>query len=230
MCVRRPGWRQRVPASPAVAGAPRPATLYAVKAVRSGAVVVACVVAACGGPDNSYVAESGSGLYLRLPAQWEVFPVEDGEPAVDPSRDPDFGVWSVLIDGAERPQRAHGEETSPSAPVGTVQVVPRELFESPPPLAHATLRSFFTPDGTDPLAGAELGDVEYDEIDLGHHWGNRLTATVNQDDGQVRVSQLAFFDNGGKRVHLVRIMCSLDCYHEHEDEIAGVLDSFTLEG
>lgn len=197
---------------------------------RSGAWVgVILLLVACGGPDNTYVSERGSGLFLRLPADWAVFPVENGRPAADPSTDVDFGAWRVLIDGDDRPDRSHGEELSPGAPVGTVQVVPRALFQTPPPLAQSTLRSLFTGDGSDPLVGTAYADVEYDEVDLGHHWGNRITATMTQSGSEVRVSQLAFFDSGGERIHVVRILCSAECFEEYEDEIDGVLDSFTLE-
>ena len=187
------------------------------------------LLAACGGPDNTYVEEQGSGLFMRLPEDWAVFPVEDGAPAGDPRVDADFGPWSVLIDGAERPNRAHGEEANPDEPVGTVQVVPLALFQSPPPLAHSTLRSFFTAEGADPLETDGITDIEYDEVDLGEHWGSRLIGTVDQGDGEVRVAQLAFFDAGGKRIHVVRILCSVECFDDNEDEIEEVLDSFTLE-
>ena len=194
-----------------------------------GVVATAVVLGACGGPDNTYVEEPESGLFMRLPSDWKVFPVEDGAPAGDPRVDADFGPWSVLIDGAERPDRAHGEEASPDEPVGTVQVVPLALFQSPPPLTNATLRSFFTVDGADPLQSDVVTDIEYDEVDLGGHWGSRLIGTVDQGDGEVRVAQLAFFDNGGKRIHVLRILCSVECFDDNEDEIEEVLDSFTLE-
>jgi hypothetical protein len=188
------------------------------------------LLGACGDADNTYVEEQSSGLFMRLPADWTVFPVEDGEPAGDPRVDLGFGPWSVLIDGAEQPDRAHGEDANPNEPVGTVQVVPLSAFQSPPPLAHAALRGFFTTDGTDPLEGTGIDDLEYEEIDNGDHWGNRITASMGQGADAVRVSQLAFFDEGGKRVHLVRILCSVACFEEHEQEIDAALDSFTLEG
>jgi hypothetical protein len=212
---------------------PRPATLCAVKRrVVAGVVMAlasAAALGACGEADNTYVEEQGSGLFLRLPTDWAVFQVEDGKPASDPQTDVDFGPWSVLIDGAAEPDRGHGEQAVPDEPVGTVQVVPLALFQSRPALAHSTLRMFFTSDGTDPLE-AGLGDVRYEEIDLGDHWGNRITATIEQGGAAVRATQLAFFDSGGDRVHVVRITCSVECYEEREDEIEAIVDSFTLEG
>jgi hypothetical protein len=201
-----------------------------VRTLRGGIVVLAlALLGACGDADNTYVEEQGSGLFMRLPNDWTVFDVENGKPAADPSTDVNFGAWSVLIDGAVQPDRAHGEDAAPEEPVGTVQVVPLAMFQSPPALAHSTLRSFFMPDGSDPLE-AGLDDLEYDEIDNGAHWGNRLTATIDQGGQPVRVAQLAFFDDGGDRVHVVRILCSIECFADNEDEIDGVLDSFTLEG
>jgi hypothetical protein len=198
-------------------------------AIAGGLAATALLLGACGDAENTYVEEQGSGLFMRLPEDWEVFPVEDANPAGNPRIDADFGPWSVLIDGAERPNRAHGEEANPDEPVGTVQVVPLALFQSPPPLAHATLRGFFMVDGSDPLESDVVTDLEYDEVDLGHHWGNRLIGTVDQGGGEVRVAQLAFFDSGGKRIHVVRILCTVECFDDNEEEIEDVLDSFTLE-
>jgi len=200
--------------------------------VRSAALVSGLVVllGACGDAESTYVEEQSSGLFMRLPADWTVFQVEDGEPGGDPRVDLGFGPWSVLIDGAERPNRAHGEDENPDEPVGTVQVVPLAMFQTPPPIAHASLRGFFTVDGSDPLEGTGIEDLEYEEIDRGDHWGNRISGTMRQGGDTVRVSQLAFFDEDGKRVHLVRILCSLECFEEHEAEIDAALDSFTLEG
>ena len=210
----------------------RPATLCAVTPVRTGALVMGLVLllGACGQADNTYVEEQGSGLFVRLPRNWTVFPIEDGKPAVNPNVDPDFGAWRVMIDGAERPSRAHGEEPAPDEPVGTVQVVPVVMFESLP-LAYSSLRTLFPSlEGGDPLEGNDVTDIEYQEIDLDGHWGSRLTGTVDQGGDPVRVAQLAFFDDDGKRVHLLRILCSVECFDRHGDEIDDVLDSFTLEG
>ena len=210
----------------------RPATLLAVTPVRSGALIVgmALLLGACGGPDNTYVEERGSGLFVRLPADWEVFPVEDGKPAVNGRVDPDFGAWRVMIDGAERPHRAHGEQPLPDEPVGTVQVVPIELFQTPLPLAYSSLRSLFPAGTEDPLQDDTVTEVEYQEIELGENWGSRLVATIDLGAGPVRVAQLAFFDEDGKRVHLLRILCSVECFDDNEAEIEDILDSFTLEG
>jgi len=208
----------------------RPATLWGVTTVGGRLAVLAIVlVAACGGPDNTYVSEKGSGLFLRLPPDWTVYPLESGKPASDPTTDADFGVWRVLIDGDHHPDRAHGEELAPGAPVGTVQVVPRVAFSTPLPLAQGALRSLFMPDGSDPLEALDLTDIEYHEIDLGHHWGNRLIATVDRGGVKIRIAQLAFFDRGGKRLHVALIQCTVECFRQHKREIDGVLDSFTLE-
>ena len=48
--------------------------------------------------------------------------------------------------------------------------------------------------------------------------------------GQIRMAQLAFFDEGGDRLYRFRLLCSLACFTAHEAEIDAVLDSFTLEG
>ena len=207
----------------------RPATLCAVTPVRSGALIggLALLLGACGGADNTYVEEQSSGLFVRLPADWEVFPIEGGKPAGDPRLDTDFGPWRVIIDGAERPARAHGEDPLPDEPVGTIQVVP---VGAEIPLTLSSLRSLFPIDGSDPLEGGDITDLEYQEIDLDEHWGSRLTGTMDLGAGPVRVAQMAFFDDDGDRIHLVRILCSVECFDRNEAEIDEILDSFTFDG
>lgn len=200
------------------------------RAVAGVALAASLLTAACGDADNTYVKESGSGLFLRLPNDWTVFPVKDGKPAGDPRIDADFGAWSVVIDGHRNPRRSHIEEPATDEPVGTVDVVPMLALQSPLPLAHATLRSLFTVDGSDALESDDVRDLEYDEVDLGGHWGSRLVGTVSVDGvEEIRVAQLAFFDDSGERIYVVRIQCSLDCFDDHETEIEAILDSFTLE-
>ena len=208
----------------------RPATLCAVTPVRSGALMVglALLLGACGDAENTYVEEQSSGVFVRLPNDWAVFPIEDGKPGGDPRVDLDFGPWRVVIDGAAVPDRAHGEEPAPNEPVGTVQVVPVAFFQDLP-LALSSLRMLFPGDGTDPLAAdSGVTDVEYREIDLEDHWGSRLDGTTDLGGGPVRVAQIAFFDDGGDRVHLVRILCSLDCFDRNEAEINEILDSLSF--
>jgi hypothetical protein len=190
---------------------------------------VALLVAACGSPDNTYVEERGSGLFLRLPDDWEVFELQSGSPAADRT-DPAFGAWRVVIDGAETPSRAHGENPAPSEPVGAVSVTPLRSLQTPLPLNLSSLRTLFPPGQTDPLVEGDVTDIEYEEVDLGHHWGVRLRGTVDLGGGPVRIAQHAFFDEDGQRVHVLRIMCSVDCFDAHRAEIDDVLDSFTLEG
>ena len=208
-----------------------PATLGVVRAKRAaagfGLLAAVVVLPACGGSESTYVEEPGSGLFLRLPADWEVFGVVDGDPAGDPRVDVDAGAWQVGFDGASRPDRSHLEETAPDAPVGTAEVVPLAGLQLP--IAQATLRTLFTADGSDPLVDGGVDELEYDEVDLGSHWGNRLVGTVDVGGQEVRVAQLGFFDEGGKRLYLVRVLCSPDCFDDNEDEIEGVLDSLTLE-
>ena len=190
---------------------------------------VALLVAACGGPDNTYVEERGSGLFLRLPNDWEVFELQSGSPAADLS-DPAFGAWRVVIDGADTPSRAHGEDPAPAEPVGVVSVTPLRSLQTPLSLNLSSLRSLFPPGRGDALTETGITDIEYEEVDLGGHWGVRLRGTVDLGGGPVRIAQHAFFDDDGERVHVVRVMCSVECFDSHRAEIDDVLDSFTLEG
>jgi hypothetical protein len=186
--------------------------------------------AACGSPDNEYVANTDAGLFVRLPADWTIFEVASDNPAADPRIDPDAGAWRVVFDAAEDPSRAHLEVPVPDDPVGFVEIVPTAMMENTRLTSHAALRSLiFAGEGDplDPTSGVEV--LDYEEIDLGHHWGNRLVAELNAPGGEVVVTQLAFLDSASDRVHVLRVLCSTECYEENEDEINDVVDSWTLE-
>lgn len=200
-----------------------------------GVVVAAAtslsLLAACGNErDNTYIENANAGVFVRLPLDWTVFPVEDGNPVADPAVDLSFGPWRVLVDGATSPSRSHLEEAAPDEPVGFAFVTPLSGSDFVPSMA--TLRSLATPDNSDPLDGSVPGLVveEYDEIDLGHAWGNRITAEVPQPGGSLlKFTQLAFVDDGSNRITVFMLGCSTTCFDDHADEIRDSISSFTLE-
>lgn len=195
------------------------------------ALVAPLLGAGCGGPDNVYVANADAGVFVRLPTDWTVFTVADQDPTGDPRTDPEAGTWRVLIDGAARPDRAHIELRAPAEPVGFVEIVPTGLIEGGEQISsHSALRSLLLGGSSDPLEADGVEVVEYEEIDLGHHWGNRVVAEVQRDGITVVMSQVAFLDDASNRLQVMRVLCSAACYDEHRDVIGEVFDSWTLEG
>lgn len=196
-----------------------------------GGVVALSGLAACSGPrDNAYIENNDAGVFARLPVDWTVFPAEDDNPVANPAIDLDAGVWRVLVDASERPLRSHIEEDAPDAPVGYALVAP--LAGTQIQATQMGLRSLATADGSDPMAGGAPGVevASYDEIDFGHAWGNQITITYEQPSGALlKVTQLAFIDDGSNRLTLFTLGCSADCYEDNADEIGSVIASFTLE-
>ena len=152
---------------------------------RAGALLlgmaVASGLAACGEADNEYVANNDAGLFVRLPADWTVYEVANDNPAADPRTDVDAGRWRVVFDASDSPSRAHLEQPVPDAPVGFVEIVPTAMLEGAQLSSHAALRSMLLGGQADPLDPSSDVDVEvldYEEVDLGHHWGNRIVAKL----------------------------------------------------
>jgi hypothetical protein len=197
------------------------------------AMAVATGVAGCGDADNEYVANNDAGLFVRLPADWTVYQVADNNPAADPRTDADAGRWRVVFDASESPTRAHLDQLVPDAPVGFVEIVPTALLEGAQLTSHAALRSMLLAGQGDPLDPSIDVDVEvldYEEVDLGHHWGNRIVAEMPAPGLEnVIITQLAYLDSASNRVHVLRVVCSTTCYEAREDEINEVVDSWTLE-
>ncbi len=203
-----------------------------------GAAVVASALvlaAGCGDPDNVYVANERAGVFLKLPNDWTTFQVERADPTANPRTSAEAGEWSVIVDAADQPLRSHLEEAAPEAPVGMLQIIPTPFLQDPEgnpiSLTNQVLRALLLNLEGDPLTEPGVEVVKYVEVDLGHHWGIRLTAKLSQaEETEVQVTQFAFVDAGGKRLYRFRLLCSVACYAEHEDEINAVLDSWTLEG
>ena len=185
----------------------------------------------CGDADNVYVADEETGVYLRLPKDWTVFEVEDGNANVNPRTDPTSGEWAVIIDGASDPRRSHLEDLAPNDPVGRASVL--NITTAQLPRTHAALRSLLTEDGSDPLEtpSPDLQVESYDEIEIGERgatgWCSR---TDRRRVSSRRIMQLAFFDDGGNRLTMFAVGCSAECYADHGDEIEAVVDTFTIEG
>jgi hypothetical protein len=195
------------------------------------AVAMVLFGSACGGADNEYVANNDAGLFVRLPADWAVFEVSTSNPAGDPRTDPEAGAWRVVIDGSDHPSRAHLEVAAPDEPVGFVEIVPTALIQNTSLTSHMALRSLLFNGEADPLDESSTADVlDYEEIDLGHHWGNRIVAELPARGGEsVVVTQLAFLDSANDRVSVLRILCTTGCYEDNKSEIDEIVDSWTLE-
>lgn len=208
--------------------------------------VSAVAAAGCGDADNAYVSNSKAGVFLKLPSDWATYAYESGDPTA--SRLTAIpGSWRMGFDGAEDPDRAHLEGSiAPEAPIGFVEVAPIEVGAIS---GQSGLRSILVggdydpldpdltyepPDPSEPsdpsaIDPSSLAVLDYDELDLGHAYGNEIHATIGAGRTEIEVIQLAMLNNAGDRVHLLRVLCSPDCFDEHRDEIDEVIDSWVLE-
>lgn len=155
--------------------------------------------------------------------------MSDGDPAADARVDADAGAWQVQFDGAAEPSRTHAVEALPDAPVGTVAAAPIAAGEAP--RSQAALRALPGGQGdtVDPLDSPLYTVDAYVERDDGDFWGNRITVTIDLDEGSVRITQLKFLDDAGTRLHTLLIQCTVACYEANLEAIDSVIDSFTLE-
>jgi hypothetical protein len=225
---------------------------------RWGVVVLAAAVVctACGGPDNVYVSNNKAGVYLKLPPTYGTFDYEAGDPTADRLTDQP-GTWRVGFDGAPEPSRAHLEgNIAPKAPVGFVQVVPIDAgsIDGQQGLRSVLVGGHYDPldptvslDGTGGAGGSgsdgeassaddpsyidpsSLAVLDYEEVDVGHAYGNQIHATIGAGRTELEITQIAMLNNAGDRVQLLRVLCSPDCYKDHEHEIDAIVRSWLLE-
>ena len=163
-----------------------PGAARLVLAMLLGATAVGC---GDGERDNTYIAHSEAGLFLRLPPDWETFQVYSDNPAADPLTDAEAGPWRLVFDGAHEPDRAHLEEPTPEEPVGFVEIQPTP--QGTGLTTYAEMRSLLgatdSADPVDPLDSPDFDVLDYEEFDIGGYYGNRLTADTAGGAGDIRV-------------------------------------------
>jgi hypothetical protein len=196
-------------------------------------LVTMLVLAACGGPDAKYVANSKAGLYLKIPTDWATFDLQAGDVKPDTlGIDPE--PWRVGIDGAAEPRRSDFDVSAPDDPYGLVEVVPIDPSQLSAPPSLQMLRNLATGVTTDATTGEtvmpQVDVLREEEVTMSSgHWGLRTTVQ-DSSDPPVRVEQLAMLDPAVHRLYRVTVNCTVSCFEAHSQEIDAIFDSLTLRG
>ena len=197
------------------------------------AAVVAAALAACGGPDATYL-RSDRNSYLKIPNEWHLFEEEDlvEEPerglfadAAAPTVD-----YAVAFDAAPDASLSHVAAPWTAAYPNGFNVVrglnPRELDEASRQFLRNSVVDF------DRLYSE--GQLEYreppEELEGPDGLiGTKLVYDVKLDASRVTLEQVSYMDPVDGVLYQLLVGCETSCYLEHENTIKEVTKSWTVK-
>jgi hypothetical protein len=211
----------------------------------TGVVGVAAVGAlfasvGCGGPRYQYVQNNSLGVYAKLPASWKVYDEKDLFPDESQTARANRGKvsWTRTFDGSPRPSVNDSMQALGSdSPTGMVmiQALSPQTRDS---INMTQLRGLAA--ANDPSADpvtlsqqdphvAVMKDVPV-TMKGGFH-GDRTVFSVTDDKGVTSVvDTTGLLNTAGTVMYVFRVACTEKCYSEtHKDEIAKVVDSWTIQ-
>src|SRR2546423_14573312 len=93
-------------------------------AVLLGVLVLAGVLAGCGGNNYKFVNNSAEGAFFKVPGAWKIHPLteQDAEGRAPKMPVDTQRIWHIAFDAAKQPDQEHLNLDRPTDPVGEVQI------------------------------------------------------------------------------------------------------------
>ena len=202
------------------------------------ALLVAVVFGACAEPRFSYVrsgdvAGAEATAFFKLPSHWTVYEEDEvladraGGLSEEQLQQVQSSQWLFAFDADPKPSLEHVGGIS-EHPVGFARV--RMLTPLDSDYSVEDLRSEVFPLGT--LATREEFElIDRSALELADGIeGERLTFSLDREDGPMTVQQVGAFDEEARAVYLLVVTCESACFEEQRKAIDQVVDSWTVEG
>lgn len=209
-------------------------------AVRRAAWVLACLaLAACGAPQNHYVAEkpgvaAAGSVYFTVPHEWTAFPAtaitsaQSGWAADAAMKSVlDATQWQEAFDASAQPSLDHVLGAEPvDAP--TVYASLRTVYGGETVTAQS-LREMLLPLST---LGTAVKVLREEKVDQGGAQGIHLVMSYAATDGapEETIDQTSYLSDGKDAVYLLVVRCTTACYDARADQIRSVTSSYTIQG
>lgn len=198
-------------------------------------------LAACGAPEYTYVTNSDSRTYLKVPASWrQIEPAAlDGALGQDPSlSSAERGFWLAGYDADPTPSPDHllGSDTSAPAAFIGVRDIPEQLRGQ---VSLDIMRDLFRPvsssareqEASDPTSSLSGFALLTDEV-LTPGDGLRGVHVVYKyriGGGPLQVfDQTVYANDDASKLYMFYVRCSDACYEQRQREITNVVSSFTV--
>jgi hypothetical protein len=206
-------------------------------------VAVVVMAAACGGSDFRYVSNTTENLFFKVPKGWKQFKLtdtdKDGRPQTIPAGID--RIWHYGYDSSDAPSEAHLNEIAPEKPVA--QAVVWQLLESSNDrMSLSRARSIAFNMEADPLLQDPGAPAAWELVPIGGVSDVRLTfpkgvtgtrVAINvptPDDPKVfrTVDATTLLDPSNKRLYILVLSCSSQCYLDNRQVIDTVAESWTV--
>lgn len=204
-----------------------------------GLTVIGVMVAACGAPQFTYVANSASQTYFKVPTGWHkisdaavAHALNGGRSAAIPN-----GVWSVGYDGSAAPSATHIFGASGSQPFALALVEPLNAAASNS-MSYNQLRDVFLPVTAATRQAASQRGFSLTGFHLlldsvltpgqGVHGVREVFDYTFPDGSTDTFDQIAFTNADNTKLYLLVLHCTASCYAKHASEIDTVMKSFTV--
>jgi|SRR5215213_5218410 len=202
-----------------------------------GALVLAGVLASCGGNEYRFVNNSAEGAFFKVPNSWKVFPLteQDGEGRVPKLPVDTERIWHMAFDAADDPDQAHLDLDRPTDLVGDVQIYALSSSDNDQVSQSSLRRIMFggvDPILQDPGTPAEWEVVSYAPIDASDGIiGSRTVINVpstEDPNAWVTLDGSELFDPTLGRAYLLLMRCESQCYVNERKSIDEIATSWKV--
>lgn len=205
--------------------------------VHAGIIVLALILGTgcIPGPEHQYLRDTTSGATLQLPLEWVV--LDGGEVlAVAAERVPEFDNAAVSrwIHGFTAGQDVRAADLlTPTAGVPGGVIRSRYLLNSEVvhgPASNISVRALL--DQLNDLAmiqpGPEIVDRRSEGVTMAGANGVSYELTLRYPSGDLKLRYVAVADVARGFVTTLLVGCTASCYAAYQDEIAQIVESFTV--
>jgi hypothetical protein len=210
-------------------------TLLRVGRGLAGLAVLLVVVAGCGAPQFTYVANSSTNTYFKVPYGWHKIDAASLQKELNTGGG--SGAWSVAYDAGGAPSATHVFSSQISQPFVFAVVGQLSSTESNQ-ISYNGLRDFLLPvtsaarqNATNsgfPLTGFQLLRNSVLDPGQGVH-GVRVTFDYTYPDGSIDTfDQVAYLNAEATKVYVLMVHCQTHCYSTFLSQINTVMTSFTV--
>jgi hypothetical protein len=203
--------------------------------------VALALLAGCGAPEYTYVANSEDQTFLKIPVSWR--PIDqralDDAIGLDPAVPKEArGLWLLGYDADAAPSPEHllGQHAAAPAALISVQDIPEQARGQ---ISLDKLRDYFFPVSPtarqqiegNPLSGLTDFALISDQV-LTPGNGLRGVHAVfryRMGGGPLQMfDQTAYLNDDASKLYLFFVRCSTECYQDRHKEIENVVSSFTV--
>jgi hypothetical protein len=204
-----------------------------------GVVLAVFLIAGCGAPRFTYVANSGEHTYFKVPPGWHKISDSKLAAALNGGKAPSqpSGVWSVGYDASRAPAASHVLSQLTSQPF-VFAMVGKLNPNAENAMSYNGLRDFFLPVTQATRQSAAQQGFPLTHFRLlrdslltpgqGVH-GVRVTFQYTYPDGSTDTfDQVAYTNSDSSKVFVLLTHCLTSCYQHHLRQINAVMTSFTV--